>query len=453
MQHPLEPVSRLLRLGLVTDTSVPIKGRPPNLLEVIRDRGWLQGLQKPTKEELTPFITERVFVAERYLHPPSRAPWPISTADVREHARAVLFSVVALWCTIPFTAVYVSAAAHMARYASLTPFSGNISALRLMAREGGIRSLWQGAVPLTIAHVVDEATYRLRLGRLPSAAAYLIVHLCEVVAIRKMCWDARYRLGGGMAGWSFGPFANFVTGYLLTLVVNMTGVGYYLPLSSTRIWLMAHPFDTLAETVRLGSYWSSALGMFRGVRASLWSLIPRVAIEFLVLKLARKVINRAFGINSKPKSVMETMMGGLLGGAGGPGGMGGMPPGFEAMMAGGAAGGGMPPGFPGMAGGGLGGARSADAPPPTAQITEPSSDINWVRSQREHGTWPPGAFESMASFSVVIESGNLNRHVWMQEIVLDLFDEGQLVVVMYFVPQSPECAVCFAGLVNTSSSA
>jgi hypothetical protein len=57
-----------------------------------------------------------------------------------------------------------------------------------------------------------------------------------------------------------------------------------------------------------------------------------------------------------------------------------MPAGFEAMMGGGAAGGGMPPGFPGMGAGGLGGARPADAPPPTAQITEPSSDINWVRT-------------------------------------------------------------------------
>ena len=367
---------------MVTDTSVPIKGRPPNLLEVIRDRGWLQGLQKPTKEELSPFIAERVFLAERYLHPPSRAPWPTSAADLREHARAALYSVVALWSTIPFTAVYVSAAAHTARYASLAPFSGNISALRFMAREGGIRSLWQGAVPLTIGHLVDEATYRLRLGRLPSAIAYLVVHLCEVAAVRKMCWDARYRLGG-MAGWSFGPFANFVTGYLLSLVVNMSGVGYYLPLSSTRIWLMAHPFDTLAETVRLGSYWSSFTGLFRGVRASLWSLIPRLAIEFLALKLARKVINRAFGISSQPKSMMEMMMGGMLGGgAGGSGAMGGMPPGFEAMMgggAGGAGGGGMPPGFPGMGGAGLGGGPAKDAPPPTAQITEPSSDINWVR--------------------------------------------------------------------------
>ena len=45
MQHPLEPLSRVLRLSVVTDTAVPIVGRPPNLLEVIRDRGWLQGLQ------------------------------------------------------------------------------------------------------------------------------------------------------------------------------------------------------------------------------------------------------------------------------------------------------------------------------------------------------------------------------------------------------------------------
>ena len=208
MQNPLEPLSRVLRLGLVTDTSVPIVGRPPNLLEVIRDRGWLQGLQQPTKEELTPFITERVFVAERYLHSPSRAPPLTGAAALREHVRAALYSVVALWSTMPFTAVYVSAAAHTARYASLTPFSGNLSALRQMVRAGGIRSLWQGVVPLTIGHLVDEATYRLRLGRLPSAVAYLVVHLCEVAAVRKMCWDARYRLGG-LAGWSFGPFANF----------------------------------------------------------------------------------------------------------------------------------------------------------------------------------------------------------------------------------------------------
>ncbi len=37
------------------------------------------------------------------------------------------------------------------------------------------------------------------------------------------------------------------------------------------------------------------------------------------------------------------------------------------------------------------------------------------------------------------------HYVWLQEIVLDLFDEGQLVVVMYFMPHSPECAVCSLG--------
>ena len=308
MQHPLEPLSRVLRLSVVTDTAVPIVGRPPNLLEVIRDRGWLQGLQQPTKEELTPFITERVFMAERFLHDKSRASPPSTKEALKEHARAALYTLATVWCTVPFTAVYVSAAAHTARYATLSPFGGNIAALRAMARLGGIRSLWQGAIPLSIGHLVDEATYRLRLGRLPSAAAYAVVHLCEVVAVRKMCWDARYGMGG-LGGWSFGPFANFFTGYLLTLAVNMTGAGYYLPLSSMRVWLMAHPYDTLAETVRLGSYWSTFTGLLRGTRASLWSLIPRLAIEFVVLKLARIVINKAWGITSRPKTMMEAIMG------------------------------------------------------------------------------------------------------------------------------------------------
>ena len=75
------------------------------------------------------------------------------------------------------------------------------------------------------------------------------VYICEVAAVRKMCWDSRYMLGG-LTKWSFGPFGSFVTGYLLTLLVNMTGIGYYLPLSSLRLWLMAHPFDTISETVR-----------------------------------------------------------------------------------------------------------------------------------------------------------------------------------------------------------
>ena len=51
MLHHLEPLSRVLRSSVLTDTSVEIPGRPPNTLEAVRDRGWLQGLQQPTKEE------------------------------------------------------------------------------------------------------------------------------------------------------------------------------------------------------------------------------------------------------------------------------------------------------------------------------------------------------------------------------------------------------------------
>ena len=90
-----------------------------------------------------------------------------------------------------------------------------------------------------------------------------------------------------------------------------------------------------------------------------------------------------------------------MGGMGGAG-AGGMPPGFEAMMGGGG-GGGMPPGMGGMGGiGGMGGGSMEAGPPMAAQITEPKNDINW-------------------------------------EIVLDLFDEGQLVVVMYVMPENSEC--------------
>jgi|EP01047_Picozoa_sp_COSAG01_P041911 hypothetical protein len=60
MLHPLEPLSRVLRSSVLTDTSVEIPGRPPNTLEAVRDRGWLQGLQQPTKEEIVPFISDRV---------------------------------------------------------------------------------------------------------------------------------------------------------------------------------------------------------------------------------------------------------------------------------------------------------------------------------------------------------------------------------------------------------
>ena len=405
MQHPLEPLSRVLRLGLVTDTSVKIESRPPNTLEVVRDQGWIHGLQKPTKEELTLFIQRRVFVAERYLHPRSPAPSVTGRAALRDHLRAALYTLTAVCATFPLTAVYVGAAAHMARYEQLTPFSGNFSALRHTARLGGIGALWQGVVPLALGHLVDEATYRLRLGPRLSAAAYAVVYACEATAVRKMCWDPRYQLAGALS-WSFGPLYNFLAGYLLTLVVNMSGVGYYLPLSSVRIWLMAHPYDTLGETVRLGSYWATFKGLLRGVRASFWSLIPRLALEYLALHLARRVINKVFRIKPKQTNPLEAMMGGAMGGMGGAmgGGMGGAMGGAMGGMGGmgGAAGGGAAAGMPPNFMQNLAGAESrADAPPPTAKITEPSSDINW-------------------------------------EVVLDLFDEGQLVVVMYATPDNAE---------------
>ena len=56
----------------------------------------------------------------------------------------------------------------------------------------------------------------------------------------------------------------------------------------------------------------------------------------------------------------------------------------------------------------------------------------------------------------------MNARMTAQEIVLDLFAEGQLVVVMYFMPHSPECAVRAAlsaptthsdGLIEVSLSA
>lgn len=121
MQHPLEPLSRLLRLGFITDTSVEIVNRPPNLLESVRDRGWLQGLQPASKEELVPFVTQRIVWAERFLHRGLRSQKsPVAKVVLRDHFRAAVYKCVSILATMPFTAVYVSAATHTARHSQVS---------------------------------------------------------------------------------------------------------------------------------------------------------------------------------------------------------------------------------------------------------------------------------------------------------------------------------------------
>ena len=339
--HPTEHLSRLLRLQPLTGTVVDIPGRPANTLEVLREKGWLGSLMgmgsPPTKEEVVQFVSERIFVAERFLQPARDPAQPRSwKLAVRDHARAAVYTLGTVMATMPFTTVFVAAATHTGRYTGVLPRGGNLHTMRLLARMGGFFSLWQGAVPLALSEMLDESTYRLRLKALPAAAVYVLVYLCEVVAVRKICWDPRYKLAGLANGWfSIGPLTNFLTGYVLTLLVNFTGIGYYLPLSSLRYWLMAHPFDTLADATRLGSRWATFKGFFRGIRVSLWAAIPRLLLEYAVLLMLRQLMNTVLGITRRRQGLMEwvqtTVMGG--GGTGLGGGIDGTAgPGDEAAM-------------------------------------------------------------------------------------------------------------------------
>ena len=184
MNHPLEPLGRLLRLGVVTDTAVPVPGRPPNTIEAVRNTGWLQaafagGGALPEKDVLSQFISPRVFCAERFLHPVEPPPSPPARKiAIRDHARAAVYTLVSTLVTAPFTMVYVAAATKMARY-PMQPASGNLAAMRFLVGAGGVRALWQGVAPLALGHLLDESTYRLRLKALPSAAVYALVSTAQ----------------------------------------------------------------------------------------------------------------------------------------------------------------------------------------------------------------------------------------------------------------------------------
>lgn len=72
---------------------------------------------------------------------------------------------------------------------------------------------------------------------------------------------------------------------------------------------MAHPYDSVSETVRLGSRWATAVGFLRGARASVWSVIPRLILEYAALIVARKVMNTIFSIKPEPSNPIEALLG------------------------------------------------------------------------------------------------------------------------------------------------
>eukprot|EP01051_Picozoa_sp_SAG22_P016151 SAG22_NODE_2227_length_2814_cov_1.717127_4_plen_184_part_00 len=116
----------------------------------------------------------------------------------RNNARAIALVALQAVAVCPFTAVYVSAATHMARMPGVFPFAGNLRALRAVAAAEGFRGLFKGAAPLMWAHVLaayvrvirvrglNPATGKWekyqRLTRLVRWGCSLLIHALEAVA-------------------------------------------------------------------------------------------------------------------------------------------------------------------------------------------------------------------------------------------------------------------------------
>eukprot|EP01052_Picozoa_sp_SAG31_P017434 SAG31_NODE_1192_length_9459_cov_15.271581_7_plen_411_part_00 len=156
---------------------------------------------------------------------------------------------------------------------------------------------------MVCANLLSDLTARLRLGTLATLLSTLGQYCLEVVSIRMMCWDSRHS-----AGWTnIGPMQNIVTGYVFKLIVECTGAGYYLPLSSTRLWLLTHNYEGLSDVLLgtkpiarflgwifpgAGTALGFTVGLLRGVACSMWAAVPMLLLQYATLDLVSLALSK-----------------------------------------------------------------------------------------------------------------------------------------------------------------